>query len=255
MKCLIPRFVGALSCWAAACSLLASTSAQDRFSKQEAKKVLKTAEEIRSFERAESLVQLTTEARGETSVYDMKTLRAPGKKAYIEFIGPAQEKGRRMLAIKNQYWSTFPDSKRVVAISRKEMIGNSVFAIGDLFQLDADEDYDPTILERLTISGATCLKLDLKAKHEDVPYSRIEYIVEEKGYFPLAAKFFGVSGKLLKTLTIEERAFIGGRIRPKILRMQDDVTKGKVSLWLSKTMIERAVPDSVFTKDYLSSQI
>jgi Outer membrane lipoprotein-sorting protein len=229
--------------------------AADNFTKDEARKVLKTAEEIRSFERAESGALLTTEYAGKSSFYDMRTLRAPGRKAYIEFLAPAEEKGRRMLAIKNNYWSTFPDSKKVVAISRREMIGNSAFAIGDLFQMDADEDYDPTIVERLKVDNVPCLRLDLKAKHDEVQYARIDYIVEEKGYFPVTAKFFGVSGKHLKTMVIMERGQIGGRLRPKIVKMVDEVTKGKESSWLTKSMVERSVPDSVFTKEYLSQQL
>lgn len=229
----------------------APASIKGKYTTQQAMKILRIAEEIRSPEKCEASVDLKTVQDGKDTVYDMRILRSTDHRAHVEFLAPAEERGRRMLARQHSYWSTFPDSKRVVAISRKEMIGNSVFAVADIFQIDPEDDYDPEIVAEEVENGVKLLKLNLKGKHPDVPYDRIEYWVEEKDSFPVKAKFYGVSGKHLKSLTIEERTQLAGRLRAGVTKMVDEVVKGHVSWWKTKTMKEMTVPDNVFTKEYL----
>lgn len=231
-------------------ALVADKSAKT-YSKEDAMRILKLAEEIRSPETAESRVDLKTVAESGTSVYDMKILRSTGHRAHIEFLGPAEERGRRMLAKDRNYWSTFPDSNRVVAISRREMIGNSVFAVADIFQIDAEQDYTPTIVGEEMENGLKLIHLDCAARHDKAPYHRIEYWVEAGTSFPVRARFYGLSGKHLKSLFIETRAQLAGRSRPETVRMEDAVVKGRTSWWKTKTMKSAKVPDNVFTTDYL----
>src|SRR5690606_23906189 len=102
--------------------------------------------EIRAVDQAKSLVEVFTKTGKQETNYKMDVLQSSGRRAYLEFHYPDEERGRRMLAIKTSYWSKFPDSSRVVPISRREAIGNSAFAIADVFQMDTESDYDPEIL-------------------------------------------------------------------------------------------------------------
>jgi outer membrane lipoprotein-sorting protein len=231
-----------------------SSSLLTGYTKEAAKEILVTAEKIRSLEKAEIKVNLKNLSENVESVYNMKILRSTDRRAYIEFLSPPEERGRRMLARGQQYWSTFPDSKKVVQINRREMIGNSAFALADVFQMDADEDYDPLIVSEEVIEKKDMLKLELKAKHEDAPYACVEYWVTKKESFPLKARFYSVSGKHLKTMTVESTEKIGGRIRPAISKMVDEVVKGHISWWTTKSMVAAQVPDAVFTQEYLQKQ-
>jgi len=227
---------------------------QKRYTKDEAKKILKKAEEIRCLEKAEVGVDLTN-LEGKTQiVYDLTILNSTERLDYVEFLAPQEERGRKMLAQGRNYWSTFPDSKRIVTISKREMIGNSAFAMADIFQLDADNDYDPEVVGEEMADKVKLLKLDLKAKHDDVPYVNVKYWVEEPSSFPVKAEFYGLSGKLLKVLTVQSRKEIGGLTRPEVSKMEDSINKGHVSYWKTKSMIARDVPDSVFTKEYLKNK-
>lgn len=232
--------------------IFANTEAK-KYTKQQAVDILNEAEQIRSLEKAEITVDLKTVSGKQESVYDMKILRSTERRAYINFVGPPEERGRRMLALGRSYWSTFPDSKRVVAISPREMIGNSAFALADIFQLDAENDYNTEIVAAEKENGVDLLKLELKEKHKEAPYTRIEYWVEVKGSFPVKAKFYGPSGKHLKTMTVDTRKEIGGRLRPEVSKMVDEVVTGRVSWWKTKTMVVANVPDQIFSKDYLKS--
>ena len=223
-------------------------------SKEEARalQILGEAEAIRSLDQAELAVDLTTDDNGKSNSYDMKILRSTDRRAFIEFLGPKEEKGRRMLAKGQNYWSTFPDSKRVVAISRREMIGNSAFALADIFQIDTKSEYNLVSIKEIPRKGKpTIISIKLKSKSSDAPYDAITYYLEKEGSFPTKAKFYGASGKLLKTMTIMSRAQIAGRLRPKVTRMVDESAKGKMSFWKTKEMKKAELPDSIFTKDYL----
>lgn len=230
-----------------------SISFAGKWTKELAKKVLKEAEEIRSLEKADVAVDLKNVEGKKTIIYDLKILRSTGDRAYLEFIGPAEERGRKMLAKGRSYWSTFPDSKRIVAISRKEMIGNSAFALADIFQLDSENDYDPEIVAEEEKEGIKLYKLSLKSKHPDTPYASILYWVEVNSYFPFRAQFYGVSGKHIKTMTIDSRKQIAGRLRPEVTRMVDEVTVDHISWWKTKKMEHADIPDHVFSKEYLKS--
>lgn len=224
------------------------------YTKEMAVEVMKSAEKIRCVDHAEVDVTLTNQQDAKKTIYDLSILRSTGRRAFVEFRAPDEERGRKMLAVERNYWSKFPDSKRVVAISRREMIGNSAFAIADLFQLDAEADFDPTIVGKEMCEKVACLRLLLKAKHDEAPYAQVNYWVEESGYFPLKAEFFGESSKKLKTMTVETRRPIAGMIRPETLKMVDDVTQGHQSRWKTRRMEKRSIPDQVFSKEYLGGK-
>lgn len=224
------------------------------YTKELAKKIVDDAESLRAFDSATSKVTVMTTDSGGKTTYSMNVLQAKDRRAYLEFTGPAEEVNRRMLAIKTSYWSKFPDSNRVVPISRREAIGNSAFAIADVFQMDTVSDYDPEIIGEESVDGALCYIVELKAKHNDTPYHKIVYAVRKKDHYPINARFFGASGKLLKTMLIEKSGKLAGRIRPQVLRMNDEATKNKYSVWTTLTVKKESIPDSVFTQAYLKSR-
>ncbi len=220
----------------------------------DARAIMRRAEEIRAPESSEMKVKLDTTNAGKSSSYTMKILASTGRRSYSEFLAPAEERGRRMLALGRNYFSTLPDSKRVVPISRRELIGNSAFAIADLFQIDTEKEYEPKIAGTETIENAPATKLELTAISDDAPYAKIHYYVRPADSFPVMARFYGVSGKLLKTLTVISRRELAGEARPDRLRMDDNVTKGKFSVWNTESMARKNIPDRVFTREYLQSQ-
>jgi outer membrane lipoprotein-sorting protein len=219
--------------------------------------VVTDAERIRSVEPAEVKVNLVTEAQvaGKTQLtnYEMTVQRGKGKKAYVRFTAPSEELGRQMLVIGDQYWARFPDSQKVHKISRKEMIGNSVFQLVDLFQMDVKNDYNAKLIGRENISGIECYNIELTPKTDDAAYARVEYLIAIQDHFPMRAKFFSASGKHLRTLEITGRKTYSGVARPEGFVMTDEVTKGRFSRWTTKSIKEKSISDNVFSKDFLLS--
>ena len=69
--------------------------------------------------------------------------------------------------------------------------------------------------------------------------------------FIFKAEFYALSGRLLKTSHYQEFESIGGNIRPTRLLIEDALHSGHRSVLEYSNMVERDLPDKIFTKDYL----
>ena len=227
------------------------------FAEVDARKIIQDAEARRVIDNVLVNVDLRTIMTGgqerQEIRYGLIVERGVKRRAIVKFSKPEIERGRRMLVVGSQYWAKFPDSKRVHFISRKEVIGNSVFQLVDLFQMDIEKDYD----FKREKSGIPCRekrkchKIVLKAKHDDAPYAKVEYYIDVINHMPRSADFYGISGKKLKTLKVISTAVLVGQERPKTFEMIDQVTKGRKSVWNTQKMTPQKFPSSYFVKESL----
>jgi outer membrane lipoprotein-sorting protein len=234
--------------------LMLATSASAKAAKAveiDAERIVNEAEKIRTLDQVSSKVEVESKNGKSVTKYQMDVLQASGRRAYLLFTAPDLEIDRRMLAIKTRYWSKFPNSKRVIPISRREAIGNSAFAIADVFQMDTKEDYNVKIIGEELLDKQTVVKLQLDGKHNDAPYFRIHYYVRKSDNYPLKAEFYGASKQKLKTMTVLKSETLLGRMRPKELLMEDNITANRNSIWRTLSIKQADVPDAVFTQDYL----
>jgi hypothetical protein len=215
-----------------------------------AEKILTDAEKFRAPEQGISYVTLISENKRKTITYQLEVFLGPEKRALVEFKEPVIERGRRMLMQGSQYFAKFRHSKSAVPISRREAVGNSTFALADIFRLEL-EDYDVMSMKSVTEGDAKLIKLELKAKNRDVPYDKVLYYVKTEDKLPLKAEFFGISGRHLKSLFIEEKKTYNGVIRASKVRMDDIVQTDRKSWWITKEIEEKKIPQKIFTKDYL----
>jgi len=230
-----------------------STDAAKKGSKVvDAAEILSRAEEIRNIESAILDVELKTTGGSQDSDYGMKVTRGAGRRAYVEFEKPASEVGRRMVVVGDRYWARFPDSRRVHPISRREMLGNSVFSLVDLFQFDAEKSYNVVKKGRKEVRGVQCYHLNLTAKSENVPYAEIDYYISISDFFPVEARFYSSLGRRIKTLVSgsERREFIGVK-RPVTFTMYDDVIRGRRSVWVTKDAKAADIPEHIFSPQFL----
>ena len=101
-------------------------------------------------------------------------------------------------------WFYDPASKASVRISpQQRLIGQA--AIGDVLTVTSRSTMparcSATRRSRTpSISSRECWHLDLKAANDQATYNRVEYWVEHGTYYPIKAKFYSDSGRLLKIL-------------------------------------------------------
>ena len=221
---------------------------------QGAYNIIKKAEKIRTPHNTKSMVKLFTVNGDQKVSYELEVLKGENRKAFVNFLKPAEEKGRKMLSIGRKYWSTFPDSKFVLEISRREAIGNSAFAMADIFQIDVDTEYSVKLIGKEKLGKIECYKLELNQKIDDAAYFKIEYWASVKDTFPIQAKFYGQSGKHLKTMKLKKRMKLAGKIRPAIIQMKDEIKKNTYSIWTNRSMKSESFPANIFTKEYLKTR-
>jgi outer membrane lipoprotein-sorting protein len=173
----------------------------------------------------------------------------------IRYVAPARDQGKMVLLDSHALWFYDPNSKASVRISpQQRLIGQA--AIGDALTVNLAIDYTGTLLGDETIQDAgrkdrQCWHLDMKAATDQAVYNRVEYWVEHGTHYPVKAKFYSDSGRLLKILYYRGFEEQLGRIRPTEAIIIDAVDTSLVTTFKFGDFHAQNIPDAWFQRDYL----
>jgi len=173
----------------------------------------------------------------------------------VRYMAPARDQGKMVLLDGRVLWFYDPNSKASVRISpQQRLIGQA--AIGDVLTVNLAVDYAGTLLGDETIQDAArkdrqCWHLDMKAANDQAVYNRVEYWVEHGTSYPVKAKFYSDSGRLLKILYYRGFEEQLGRIRPTEAVIIDAVDTSLVTTFKFGDFHAQNIPDAWFQRDYL----
>ncbi|MFH1726792.1 MAG: outer membrane lipoprotein-sorting protein [Pseudomonadota bacterium] len=183
-------------------------------------------------------------------------------KVFTEYLSPKREKGKKMLRVGDKLWNYTPfPSDRIITISghllRQSIMGSDL-SYEDFMQNEKLIDqYDAKIIgeEKMEVPDlnktlvGTILKLKLTAKKDNVSYhSRLLWVNKEK-WLPIKEELYAKSGKLLKTIKIEEVMKVDDRFYPQKIVFKDELGKGKGTVWIVESIkFNQKIPDYKFTK-------
>lgn len=173
----------------------------------------------------------------------------------VQYLEPPRDAGKRVLLGGGALWFYDPTSKTSVRISpQQRLVGQA--AIGDVLTVNLAVDYTATLLGTETIEDGghlqrQCWHLDLKAADDQATYNRSEYWVEQGTYYPIKAKFYSDSGRLLKIAYYRKFEQRLGRIRPDEVVIIDAVDTSLATIATFQDSEFRDVPDVWFQRDYL----
>ncbi|MBV8537302.1 MAG: outer membrane lipoprotein-sorting protein [Alphaproteobacteria bacterium] len=173
----------------------------------------------------------------------------------VRYVAPARDQGKMVLLDGRVLWFYDPNSKASVRISpQQRLIGQA--AIGDVLTVNLAVDYAGTLLGDETIQDAgrkdrQCWHLDMKAANDQAVYNRVEYWVEHGTSYPVKAKFYSDSGRLLKILYYRGFEEQLGRIRPTEAVIIDAVDTSLVTTFKFGDFHAQNIPDAWFQRDYL----
>jgi outer membrane lipoprotein-sorting protein len=173
----------------------------------------------------------------------------------IQYVDPPRDAGKKVLLDGQALWFFDPASNLSIRISAQQrLIGQA--AIGDVLTVNLASDYTPTIVGEERISDATrkdrdCWHLDLKAANSQAVYNRVEYWVEKDSNFPIKAKFYSDSGRLLKILYYRAFAEQLGAMRPTEAIIIDAVDTTLATIARFGNYQYQDIPDAWFQRDYL----
>lgn len=214
--------------------------------------ILKKADLIRfpsgSFQTIVTVKTAMNENDPDIRVY--KVLSKGNDKSLVMTLEPAIDKGQVLLMRENSLWAFLPNVSQPVRLPLSQRLTGQV-ANGDLARAKFYGDYEPKLLNTEIIDGEKYYLLELIAKRRGMTYHRILYWVNSANYRPYKAEFFSLSKRLLKTCIFSEFISMQGTLRPARLVMTDALKQGERSVLDYSDMVQRQLPDKVFTKDYL----
>lgn len=152
--------------------------------------------------------------------YRIKALVKKDKGSFLEFMSPAREKGRRFLLVEDNLWMYVPGMAKTIRLSPKDNFMGTDFSNKDMMQSHFEEDYKPIKYDSL----GTMFLLYLEAKRPNVPYKRIEIEIERKDFIPRKIRYYTLSGKLFRRMSLDSIKTFGSERYPSYMKMENLLT-------------------------------
>jgi outer membrane lipoprotein-sorting protein len=190
--------------------------------------------------------------RGSRTV-EAKSWQRRTDETFTEYLAPAREKGTKMLKLSDRLWMYSPSTDRTIMISG-HMLRQSVMG-SDLSYEDMMEDplmqnlYSARISNEEVVAGRPCWVLALTAKKEDIAYYSRTVWVDKERYMVMKENLYAKSGKLLKTLEIQETMQAEGRWIAKAALYKDVLKEGEgTQFFIDSIEFPSEIPDHIFSK-------
>lgn len=190
--------------------------------------------------------------RGERTV-ESKSWQRNLYDSFSEYLAPPRDKGTKMLKLGDQLWTYSPSTDRTILISG-HMLRQSVMG-SDLSYEDMMEDpylqnnYNAEIFGMDTLADREVWILDLKAKKDDASYDKCKLWVDRVRFIPLKENLYAKSGKLLKTIDIDEVMNVDGRWIVKSALYKDVLKEGDGTRMIIESIkFDDNIPEHIFSK-------
>jgi outer membrane lipoprotein-sorting protein len=229
---------------------------------QTAQEIVAGADSVRNpeqpFRVTATLIEYKAGIPADKNVYAVYSKIDPATRQFrdvMAYVEPPRDAGKVLLLNGNNLWFYDPASKDSVRMSpQQRLIGEA--SAGDVLSENLAVDYTATLQGTEQIEDAShgrrqCWHLDLKAATDAATYNRVEYWVEQMSYYPIKAKFYSDSGRLLKILYYRNFAMAAERMRPTQAVIIDAVDPALVTTADFGNLHFQDIPDSWFQRDYL----
>jgi hypothetical protein len=217
-----------------------------------AQEILRRADRIRFPEHAFQVdVAITTYTPGvDPDERAYRILSKGNTQTLVQTTAPATDRDQILLMRDRDLWAFLPNLSQPVRLPLSQRLTGQV-ANGDLARANFAGDYVAKLLRKEKVEGETYYVLQLEAVDNWVTYRRVVFWVNAKNHHPYKAEFYALSGRLLKTAHYQEFHNLGGATRPTRIVVDDALRQGNRSVLDYSNMVERDLPDKIFTKDYL----
>ena len=203
----------------------------------------------------ESTMIISSE-RGDRSISSKTWKRGPDE-SFTEYLAPAREKGIKMLKIKDDLWSYYPDADRIIKIAghmlRQSVMGSDLSYEDMMENRKLQEMYGAKIAEKVQFEGRDCYVMKLDAKLDDVAYPSRKLWVDESRQIPLRSELYAKTGKLLKLVEVKEVKQFGKRWYPTKVIYKNMLATGKGTVIVIQSIaFDQKIPSSRFNKSSLA---
>jgi outer membrane lipoprotein-sorting protein len=199
-----------------------------------------------SYEMYRKLINIEPDGRKKEFV--LFTVKKGRENMIALFLDPPSEKGRATLRLGDNMWLYIPGVGKPLRITSLQSVVGGVFNNADIMNLDYSVEYR---VEKAT-EDASGYTLELKARSGAVAYDRLKMRVDRATLAPTEIEAYAASGLLIKTLRFKDvKDFGDGIRRPAVMETDSPLYKHHKSVMIYAKIRKRALPDEVFTLDYL----
>ncbi|RPI22363.1 MAG: outer membrane lipoprotein-sorting protein [Acidobacteria bacterium] len=195
-------------------------------------------------------VQVVSHRKDETETATFKVYGQGLDKSLVEFVSPASDKGRYLLMLRDAMWIYMPNTRKPIRISPLQRLMGEA-SNGDVARTNYTIDYLPEMAGEDVVDGAPAYVLELKAKDNDLSYSRVKLWVSKKNYEPIQADFFVVSGMHMKRAFFRTFGIMNGRRTVTGMEIHDIRQKGLWTELKYSGLQPKKLSEKLFNKNYL----
>jgi len=175
--------------------------------------------------------------------YHIKALVKKDKGSLLEFTYPAREKGRKFLLVEDNLWMYVPGMSQTIRLSPKDNFMGTDLSNKDMMQSHFAEDYKPVKYD----STEAGFLLYLEANNPTIPYKRIEVEVNGKDFVPRKIRYYTLSGKLFRSMTLDSVKTFGTEKYPSYMKMENLLTESSYTEVFIESLKKKSnIPDRLF---------
>ena len=216
--------------------------------------VLRKIDQNLVVDQALSITRMVVHGRSGSRTIKSKVWRKGDDQAFVEYLSPAREKGKKMLKLGDKLWNYVPEpNDRIITIAghllRQSVMGSDL-SYEDVTENDKlVQSYAAAIEGEEAFSGRNCHVVKLTATKRDIAYHSRKIWVDKERWLPLKEERYAKSGRLLKTFEIVESFRINNRWYPKKMIFKDVLSKGRGTEYIIESIdFHVTIPDHKFTK-------
>ena len=183
---------------------------------------------------AMKLTMINKKPDGAKYIYEMSSIGIRDLSSLMVFMAPKREVGKKILMKDNNLWLVTPNISHPVKLSKKESFMGSTFSNNDLMDVTLANDYTAVVLGTEKLNEKECYVVEAKAKPEAkerrvISYDKLKVWVTQEDFIALKMEYYARSGRLIKTLKLDQVKLLAGSKRPSRLTMESQIQKGAVT--------------------------
>ena len=194
--------------------------------------------------------------RGKKREMKMRSWVVGDERAFSEYLAPRKEKGTKVLKEGKNIWTYTPRADRIIHIAghllRQPIMGSDLSYEDSLEEVELSKAYAPVSTTEDQFDGRPVWIMKIQAKDTNVAYDTKKLWVDKERFLPLKQEWFGKSGKLLKTATIQKVKRIDDRWYPVNVLFKDELARGSGTQFIIDEIdFDVPIPPRLFSKQSL----
>lgn len=195
-------------------------------------------------------IELTSYRNSDSEVWRLRVHGQGKDRSLVEFVAPATERGKYLLMLRDGMWIYVPNTSRPIRISPLQRLMGEA-SNGDVARTNYSTDYEVAEVAEGEEDGRPATVLDLKAKDDNLSYTRVRLWVSRDGNAPLRADYYVTSGKLVKRLYFREFGTISGSRMVTKVEILDVVRPDRRTVMSYSRLEAKRLPEKMFQPGYL----